>query len=340
MNPVPGLDVGRLRTYLDRERPGLLQGPLRASIVPGGRSNLTYVIDDGVSHWVLRRPPLGHVLATAHDMAREFRVITALAGVIPVPGTVLLCEDHGVLGAPFYLMERVEGTVYRSGAQTSLLSDEEKRTLAFSLIDVLADLHRVNPAAVGLGDFGRPQGFLERQVRRWSDQLEHSRSRDVAGIDRLREQLSSSAPVSSGTTLVHGDYRLDNVMVDAHQRIVAVLDWEMATLGDPLTDLGLFVVFWDGMGGMENPLLGGEGGRAGFPAGLELLQRYRECNDVDLGQLDWYLAFAYFKLAVIAEGIFFRFTRGQTVGTGFGEFGDLVEPLVRRGVDMIGGSDP
>ncbi|MGH2721653.1 MAG: phosphotransferase family protein [Actinomycetota bacterium] len=338
MNPVPGLDVGRLRTHLDREQPGLVRGPLRASVVPGGRSNLTYTIDDGMSHWVLRRPPLGHVLATAHDMAREFRVISALAGVIPVPRTVLLCEDAGVIGAPFYLMQRVEGTVYRSGAQTSLLSDEDKRPLAFSLVDVLADLHRVDPAAVGLADFGHPQGFLERQVRRWSGQLEHSRSRDVAGIDRLREQLSSWVPVSPAPTLVHGDYRLDNVMVDARRRIVAVLDWEMATLGDPLTDLGLFLVFWDGMAGMENPLLGGEGGRAGFPSGRALLQRYRERNDVDLGPLDWYLAFAYFKLAVIAEGIFFRFTRGQTVGTGFAEFGDLVEPLVRRGIDVIGGS--
>ena len=340
MNPVPGLDVGRLRTYLDRERPGLLHGPIRASVIPGGRSNLTYVIDDGVARWVLRRPPLGHVLATAHDMVREFRLITALAGVIPVPEAVLLCEDEGVLGAPFYLMEQVDGTVYRSAAQTSLLPDEEKRTLAFSLVDVLAELHAVDPAAVGLADFGHPEGFLERQVRRWSGQLEKSRSRELAGVDRLREKLASSVPAPSATTLVHGDYRLDNVMFDARQHVVAVLDWEMATLGDPLTDLGLFLVFWDGVGEMDSPLPGGPGGRAGFPSGRELLRRYERCNDVDLGQLDWYLAFAYFKLAVIAEGIFFRFTRGQTVGAGFAEFGGLVEPLVRRGLDVVAASNP
>src|SRR5437763_1235307 len=145
VDAVPGLDVGRLRDYLERERPGLVGGPLHASVIPGGRSNLTYFVGDGASEWVLRRPPLGHVLATAHDMAREFRVITALAGVVPVPRTVLLCEDETVLGAPFYVMERVEGTVYRTAAQTAALSGEDKRRLAFSLIDVLADLHAVDP---------------------------------------------------------------------------------------------------------------------------------------------------------------------------------------------------
>ncbi|MGH2689764.1 MAG: phosphotransferase family protein [Actinomycetota bacterium] len=340
MDPVPGLDAGRLRTYLDRERPGLVRGPLRASILPGGRSNLTYAIDDGESHWVLRRPPLGHVLATAHDMAREFRVITALEGVIPVPGAVLLCEEEDVLGAPFYLMEQVEGTVYRSWSQTTMLSDEEKTRLAFRLVDVLADVHGVNPAATGLGDFGHPDGYLERQVRRWSGQLEQSRSRDLPGLDQLRDQLACSVPPSTRTTLIHGDYRLDNVIVDDHQRIVAVLDWEMATLGDPLTDLGLFLLFWDGLGTLENPLPGGEGSRTGFPGGRDLLQRYQRRHDRDLGSLDWYLAFAHFKLAVIAEGIFFRFAHGQTVGPGFEEFGALVEPLVRRGLEVLDGPTP
>jgi aminoglycoside phosphotransferase (APT) family kinase protein len=335
VDPVPGLDLDRLRGYLDRERPGIVRGPLEASVISGGRSNLTYVVGDGPSEWVLRRPPLGHVLATAHDMAREFRVVTALAGVVPVPRTVVLCEDESVLGAPFYVMERVEGMVYRSAAQTSALSGEEKRTLAWSLVDVLADLHAVDPAAVGLADFGRPQGFLERQVRRWSRQLDQSRSRQVDGIHRLRDTLASSVPSSPGATLVHGDYRLDNVIVTADRRIAAVLDWEMATLGDPLTDVGLFLLYWDGLGTMRNPVLGGVGAAAGFPAGRELVERYVRRRGVDLGPLDWYLAFACFKLAVIAEGIHFRFSRGQTVGTGFEEFGDLVEPLVRRGLDVI-----
>ncbi|HEY8200458.1 MAG TPA: phosphotransferase family protein [Actinomycetota bacterium] len=340
VDPVPGLDVEQLRAYLDRERPGLVRGPLQASVIPGGRSNLSYDVGAGASEWVLRRPPLGHVLATAHDMAREYRVITALAGVIPVPRMVLLCEDESVLGAPFYLMERVEGTVYRTAAQTAALSAEEKRALACSLIDVLADLHAVDPAAVGLADFGRPQGFLERQVRRWARQLEQSRSREVAGIDRLRKILASSVPASSEAALVHGDYRLDNVLADDVQRIVAVLDWEMATLGDPRTDLGLFLLYWDGLGAMDNPVLGGVGAAAGFPAGVELVRRYEGRRGVDVGPLDWYLAFACFKLAVIAEGIWFRFTRGQTVGGGFEAFGDLVEPLVRRGLDVMERPDP
>jgi aminoglycoside phosphotransferase (APT) family kinase protein len=339
---TPGLDVGRLGEYLDRERPGLVRGPIEASVIPGGRSNLTYFVGDGVSEWVLRRPPLGHVLATAHDMAREFRVISALHGVVPVPGTVLLCEDEGVLGAPFYLMERVRGTVYRTAAQTANLSTGDKRTLACSLIDVLADLHAVDPDAVGLADFGRPEGFLARQVRRWSGQLEQSRSREVAGIDRLQTVLAESVPVSPEPALVHGDYRLDNVIAGDGQRVAAVLDWEMATLGDPLTDLGLFLLYWDGLGAVENPVLGGVGTAAGFPAGAELVRRYEERRGVDVGPLDWYFAFACFKLAVIAEGIWFRYTRGQTVGAGFEMFGAFVEPLVRRGLEVLdaaGGSD-
>ena len=334
---VPGLDGVALHRYLDRERPGLLGGPLQAAVLPGGRSNLTYVVGDGRRDWVLRRPPLGHVLATAHDMAREFQVISAMAGVIPVPRTVLLCQDEGVIGAPFYLMERVDGTVYRSTAQTAALPDAARRRLASSLIDVLADLHSVDPATVGLGDFGHPEGFLARQVRRWSGQLAKSRSRELKDVDRLQDELSSSVPVSSGVALVHGDYRLDNVMADPDQRIVAVLDWEMATVGDPLTDVGLFLAYWDGLSGIENPILEGVGAAAGFPSGRDLVRRYAERRGVDLGPLNWYLAFAYFKVAVIAEGIHFRFTRGQTVGPGFETFGDLVEPMVRRGLEVLEG---
>jgi aminoglycoside phosphotransferase (APT) family kinase protein len=347
---LPGVDLARLAGYLARERPGLVDGPLSGSLIPGGRSNLTYVISDGHREWVLRRPPLGHVLATAHDMGREHRVITALAGtVVPVPRTVLLCPDPGVLGAPFYLMELVEGIVYRHSAQAAGLSTAERWRLAADLVHTLAGLHRVDPAAVGLGDFGRPDGFLARQVRRWSTQLAASRSREVPGIDDLARRLAATVPASPAPGIVHGDYRLDNVLVkpapegigaegtgfpapegigaEGTATITAVLDWEMSTLGDPLTDLGLLLVYWT-----ATDFLGGLGARHGFPPGEQLIEWYAAGTGTDLSSLDWYVALASFKLAVILEGIHYRWTLGQTVGDGFDQIGAMVAPLVELGL--------
>ncbi|CAM5580857.1 hypothetical protein STANM309S_02782 [Streptomyces tanashiensis] len=235
--PPPGLDPEQLRRFLDRERPGLVSGPLEARLIEGGRSNLTYVVSDGTGRWVVRRPPLGHVLATAHDMRREHRVISALhATDVPVPGTVLLCEDESVLGAPFYVMEFVDGTPYRSARQLAPLGPERTRAAVLGLVDTLVDLHAVDPAAVGLGDFGRPEGFLDRQLRRWGKQLDASRGRELPGIEELHAALGRALPASPPPTVIHGDYRLDNVLVGEDDRIRAVLDWEMSTLGDPLTD--------------------------------------------------------------------------------------------------------
>jgi aminoglycoside phosphotransferase (APT) family kinase protein len=330
---TPGLDIGRLRDYLDREHPGLRDGDLRAELISGGKSNLTYALRDDSHRWVLRRPPLGHVLRTAHDMGREHRVISALAPTaVPVPATVLLCADPEVIGAPFYVMEFVDGTIYRAAAQTATLGQERARTLSYTLVDVLADLHEVDPAAVGLGDFGHPAGYLERQVRRWKGQLDASRSRDLPGIDELHARLAKSAPAESGAGVVHGDYRLDNVVVDAGGRVAAVLDWEMATLGDPLADLGLLLVYWDGLARIGgNAVATSVNPAAGFPAGGELAARYAQRRGADLTRLPWYTAFGFFKLAVIAEGIHYRFTRGQTVGAGFEQIGEIVPPLVAYG---------
>lgn len=243
-SPPPGLDPERLRGHLDRERPGLVGGPLSARLIEGGRSNLTYLIGDGTHEWVVRRPPLGHVLATAHDMTREFRVISALhPTAVPVPGPLLLCEDPDVLGAPFYVMEYVAGTPYRTAEQLAPLGPDRTRTALLGLVDTLVELHAVDPAAVGLADFGRPEGFLDRQLRRWAKQLDASRNRDLPGIDELHAALGRSLPGSPAPTVVHGDYRLDNVLLGDDDRIKAVLDWEMSTLGDPLTDLGLLVMY-------------------------------------------------------------------------------------------------
>ncbi|GAA0523338.1 acyl-CoA dehydrogenase [Saccharopolyspora subtropica] len=335
----PGLDLERLRAHLDAELPGLLRGPLTGELIQGGRSNLTYLVGDGHGRWVVRRPPLGHVLATAHDMSREHRVLSALAGTrVPVPRTHLLCEDDSVLGAPFYVMEYVPGTVLRSPEQTRQLDPRQRADLSWQLVDVLADLHAIDPESVGLGEFGRPVGFLERQVRRWSTQLAASRSRDIDGIDELAEQLARSVPATHRAGIVHGDYRLDNVIVGDDQRIRAVLDWEMATVGDPLTDLGLLAVYWEGFTGVErNPITQGVGPEFGFPTARQLLDRYAEHSDTDLSGLDWYVAFGFFKIAVILEGIHYRFIHNQTVGGGFEHVGALVAPLVAQGLATLVG---
>lgn len=334
MHP-PGLDLVRLGDYLARERPGLVAGPLTGELIVGGRSNLTYRISDGRQDWVVRRPPLGHVLATAHDVAREYRVISALAPTpVPVPGTVLLCPDPEVLGAPFYLMEMVEGTVYRTAAQTAAVPPADRWHLSRHLVDTLADLHAVDPVAVGLGDFGRPDGFLARQVRRWRTQLDGSRSRDLPGIDRLADALAGTVPGSGPPAIVHGDYRLDNVLVRG-TRIAAVLDWEMSTLGDPLADVGLLLIYWDRLASVDNPVVDGVGPRYGFPDGDTLTGWYAARTGADLTALDWYVALAAFKLAVILEGIHYRHSLGKTVGEGFDQIGTMVPPLVEQGLAAL-----
>jgi aminoglycoside phosphotransferase (APT) family kinase protein len=334
---LPGLDLDRLREHLDAELPGLVTGPLTGDVVQGGRSNLTYVVSDGSRQFVVRRPPLGHVLATAHDMGREFRVMSALSGTpVPVPGTHLLCQDDDVIGAPFYVMEYVPGTVYRSPELTGKLSTDQKHALSYQLVDVLAELHAIDPESVGLDDFGRPDGFLERQIRRWSKQLAASRSRDIDGIDELADRLGRTVPTTRRAGIVHGDYRLDNAIVGEEQRIRAVLDWEMATLGDPLTDLGLLAVYWEGFGGIEqNPITKGVGPEFDFPTARQLLDRYATTSGTDLSELGWYRAFGFFKIAVILEGIHYRFIHGQTVGEGFEHVGALVTPLVAQGLAAL-----
>ncbi|MFE9370656.1 phosphotransferase family protein [Streptomyces sp. NPDC006711] len=333
--PPPGLDPERLRTHLDRARPGLVSGPLSARLIEGGRSNLTYVVTDGAGQWVVRRPPLGHVLATAHDMKREHRVISALHPTnVPVPEPVLLCEDESVLGAPFYVMEYVAGTPYRTAEQLAPLGPERTRAAVLSLVDTLVELHAVDPEAVGLGDFGRPDGFLDRQLRRWGKQLDASRNRELAGIDELHAALGRDLPASPAPTVVHGDYRLDNVLIGDDDRIKAVLDWEMSTLGDPLTDLGLLVMYSAKLDLPHSPV-STTAGAAGHPSPAELIERYAARSGRDTCAISWYTAFAWFKLAVILEGIHYRYTLGQTVGAGFDRIGELVPVFIEHGLTTL-----
>ncbi|WP_406461522.1 phosphotransferase family protein [Streptomyces sp. NBC_01622] len=331
----PGLDLGRLRGLLDRERPGLVTDPLSGRLIEGGRSNLTYAVTDGTTKWVVRRPPLGHVLATAHDMKREHRVISALHPTnVPVPKPVLLCEDDEVLGASFYVMEFVEGTPYRTADDLAPLGPERTRGAVLELVDTLVELHAVDPAEVGLADFGRPEGFLDRQLRRWGKQLAASRNRELAGVEELHAALGRRLPDSPAPTVVHGDYRLDNVLIGEDDKIRAILDWEMSTLGDPLTDLGLLVMYSIPLE-LPNSPISTTASAPGHPAPAELIERYAARSGRDVSSVAWYTAFAWFKLAVILEGIHYRYTLGQTVGHGFDRIGELVPVFIEHGLTTL-----
>ncbi|WP_395729580.1 phosphotransferase family protein [Nakamurella sp.] len=331
---LPGLDLDRLAGWLPSVLPGAGAG-LRAELVAGGKSNLTYLLSDGTQTWILRRPPLGHVLATAHDMHREYRVMSALQDTeVPVPRMVAFCADPELLGAPFYVMERCIGTPYRRAAELTPLGPARTRRIADGLIDILARLHAVDPAAVGLADFGRPDGFLARQVERWRRQLEASRSRELPAAGALHDALAVDVPAPSPTGIVHGDYRLDNVLVNADDEPVAVIDWEMATLGDPLTDLALMVVY-QRLGGLLGAIGLDAADAPGYPAEADVVARYAAGSDRDLGRFGWYLGLASYKLAGILEGIHLRHSRGQTVGGGFAGVGDAVAPLLDAGLQSL-----
>lgn len=328
-----GLDTGRLAHWLEGHLPG--RGPLGAiSLLAGGRSNLTYRIEWSGRTLVLRRPPLGHVLATAHDMAREYRVLSALGPTaVPVPQTYALCQDAKVLGAPFYVMALAEGTTYRSDAELAPLGPASALGTTHALVDTLARLHAVDPARVGLGDFGRPEGFMARQVRRWRRQWDASRTREVAGADQLSDRLVASCPDAGRSALVHGDYKLDNVLVDRANpgRITAVLDWEMSTLGDPLADLGMLCMYWDGFAGIERSPVASPGTLPGWPGRDALVERYAAHSTVGLERLGWYIAFAFYKLAAILEGIHCRTVQGLSVGEESADLSGAVALLVARG---------
>lgn len=343
MPEVPGLDVAALTTWLASAHSQLTTpDALQATVIAGGRSNLTYSVDGAAIPLILRRPPLGNVLSSAHDMSREHRVISALAPTpIPVPVAVDLVDDTGgaITGTPFFLMERAPGRVLSSHAQNAEYTAEGLHGLSVSLVQHLADLHAVEPGTVGLSDFGRPGGYLQRQLATWRRQLDASRSRETPSLDRLQAALTSDMPETPRTGIVHGDYRLDNALVDGpsdRPRISAILDWEMATLGDPLVDLGIFALYWDiaDLPGGGSAVPSAVDRAAGYPSFDELADAYAAHSGIALPNLNWYRAFAAYKLAVILEGIHYRFRAGNTVGEGFEHMGGLVEPLAQKGLQV------
>jgi aminoglycoside phosphotransferase (APT) family kinase protein len=402
---VPGIDVPRLAAWLS----GALPDAGRISnieLIAGGRSNLTYRLDlttaDGARRRVVvRRPPLGHVLPTAHDMVREHRVLSALAdSAVPVPRPLALCADEDVIGAPFYVMEYVEGRVLRTVEDAADVQADQAGALSEQLVDVMAAIHLLDVEAAGLADFGRPAGYLARQLRRWGKQWEASHAAHLQAVQaaagagtasdgtaaggrasdrgvstgaasdgaagdgvpadyerlfaRLAERLPEHPPAApagrSGDgglvgTLVHGDFRLDNALVRLAPKpaIAAVVDWEMSTLGDPLADLGLTLVYWTESDDDERlaiPVGSTVTAAPGFGTGRDFAERYAGRTGFDLTDLDFYVAFGCFKLAVVLEGIHARFLQNATVGEGFDQVGESVPILVERAHRILDARSP
>jgi aminoglycoside phosphotransferase (APT) family kinase protein len=316
---VEGIDAERVSEWFATHVDGVTL-PLRFELIAGGRSNLTYRVTDDAGHlYALRRPPLSHVLPTAHDMAREHRVISALGPTpVPVPVTIGLCEDDRVNGRPFYVMEFVEGHILRDAATAERALDAAgRRRAGESIAETLAALHAVDVDAVGLGDFAKRDGYIERQLRRWYEQFSNSQveGSDTATIvGAVHDRLAADIPPQVGSTIVHGDYRLDNTVLGPDGSVRAVLDWEICTLGDPLADVGLLMVYWTDPGD-EAAILGVSPTTvAGFPSRAEMRERYAAASGRDLSRLGFYVAFGYWKLACIIQGVYARYVGGAAAG--------------------------
>ena len=309
---VPGVDVPAVSSWLDANVDAAA-GPYDFTLIAGGHSNLTYGVRDSAGHhYVLRRPPLGHVLASAHDMGREHRIISGLSETsVPVAPALGLCTDLAVNGAPFYVMGFVDGHVVRDPASVeAVLSPAGRRRASESLVDTMAAIHDVDLVAAGLDGLGKHGGYIARQLTRWYGQWNAQKTRELASVDRVHDALMQRIPEQTVTTLVHGDYRLDNCMVDGNGDIVAVLDWEIATLGDPMADLGLLQVYWTGPNDPPSAWTGSANSSPGFLDRDDMTARYASVSGRDISQLPFYEAFAYWKLACILEGVYARYLGG------------------------------
>lgn len=311
-----GLDTAAVGAWLAARVPGV-RLPLVGELITGGHSNLTYrLTDQDGRRWVLRRPPLHGVLPTAHDMAREHMILSALAGTaVPVPPVVGLCEDDAVTGAPFYVTEHLTGLVLRAVGDAAGLPEPTRARLGERLVDTLAALHDLDPEAVGLGAMVRRTPYLQRQLRRWQEQWQRSRTRELPLADDVHRRLVAQQPQQSDEQrIVHGDYRLDNLMVDHAGRIVAVFDWELCAVGDPLTDLGVLLAYWTEQGEEPIPFLPPTTALPGFPDRRTLVDRYRQRTGRPVDGIGYYHAFACWKVGVIAEGVAARYAAGAMDG--------------------------
>jgi aminoglycoside phosphotransferase (APT) family kinase protein len=327
----PGIAVGPVSAWLSRALSASAP-PYAFERVVGGHSNLTYIVTDRENaQWVLRRPPLGKLLPTAHDVGREFRIISALGPSLPVPPVVGLCGDESVTGAPFYVMDKVDGIVIRDEATAiGYFSKQERHRVGLAVADALAAIHAVLPSAVGLGDLGRPDDYIGRQLRRWKRQVDQSKTRELPRLDRVLEQLWEHLPAQTSTALVHGDFRLDNCIIGQDGTVRAVLDWELCTVGEPLADLGLLMVYWTEPGDELRATAESPTAAPGFPSRSAMLERYARTLGRSLPAIDFYIAFSYWRLACISEGVLARYLRGE-MGNQAGEsegFSDRVTMLI------------
>jgi len=339
----PGLPAEPVRRWLREHLPELDQtAAWRPRVISGGLSNITYRVELPGGSVIVRRPPMGKLLPRAHDVAREYRVLSALAPTaVPVPVPLALCTDPDVIGVPFYLMSDVHGRILRSPDDTTALSVAARAEVGDQLARALAGLHAVDPDEVGLGDYGRRVGYNARQIHTWGAQWQRSRTTDLPAMDRLLALLAECAPPDSGSAIVHGDYRLDNAIFELGERprLAAVLDWELSTLGDPLADLGLAMTYWHDLGDTERaaiPVAVGLTALAGFPTTAEFAARYAGLSGRDVPDIGFYLALGAMKLAVILEGVHARYLSGRTVGDGYEAAGAGVPALVRRGLHILG----
>ena len=337
-----------LAPYLAERLPsGEIDAPLGAFRVRGGHSNETFFVWRGDERWVLRRPPLGNYLPTAHDVAREFRVLVALDTTpVPAPHPILLCDDPAIIGAPFYLMEALDGVVLRGTTPEWGATPVARHAIGLELVDTLAQLHAVDWRTVGLEGFGRSEGYLERQVRRWAGQLEGARNRDIPDLDFVTNWLATHLPTSPAATIVHGDFRLDNAMFarGLPPRILGVLDWEMSTLGDPLADLGYLLTFWREPRDPPPALTAQQAWKLteepGYPTRAELIARYMERTGLTLttATLAFYRGLAAWKMAILLEGSYKRFLAGATDDPFFRELEHGVPALAAWAKDIVLGA--
>ncbi len=335
---VIGIDPLRVSAWLSANI-AAATGPFQFHLIAGGRSNLTFrVVDIDGTEFVLRRPPLGHVLATAHDMGREYKIIHALQGTeIPVAPSLGMCADESVNGAPFYVMGLVPGVVLDSPAAGLEIPEAARRAASHQLIDVLVNLHSIEPDSVGLGDLGKRDGYLGRQLRRWSTQWANSKTRELPIVDEVHRRLERHQPKQNTVGIVHGDYRLGNCLVDpVTGDLEAVLDWELCTLGDVLADIGYLLVYWSDEGGVRHAE-NDPSGSPGFPSRAALVSRYVAATGRDVGEINYYEAFSCWRLACIAEGVLARYQAGVMGDTGVDTslMDDRVALLAERSIVLL-----